>query len=154
MNSKNTTLISWTAVILWLVLIFYFSSQPATESAALSSSITEVVVEKAIILTPLEREDITEDLLSNIHLFIRKFAHFTVYFILGILITNAFTVTGIKGKKRLIYSLIFCVIYAITDEFHQTFVPGRSGQITDVLIDSFGSLAGIFTYIKTSHKFK
>ena len=46
-------------------------------------------------------------------------------------------------KKTGILSFLFSVIYASSDEFHQTFVPGRDGNIVDVLIDSSGSLVGI-----------
>ena len=46
-------------------------------------------------------------------------------------------------KKTGILSFLFSVIYAFSDEFHQTFVPGRDGNIVDVLIDSSGALVGI-----------
>ena len=49
----------------------------------------------------------------------------------------------IDFKKTGILSFLFSVIYALSDEFHQTFVPGRDGNIVDVLIDSSGALVGI-----------
>ena len=62
--------------------------------------------------------------------------------ILGILASGLILYYGNINKKYLLAFLI-CVIYAISDEIHQLFVPGRAGQVRDVLIDSAGSLLGI-----------
>ena len=75
-------------------------------------------------------------------LIIRKSAHFTEYFILGMLVYNA---TRLHNKK-IYLAIIICIIYAISDEIHQIFVPGRSCQITDICIDSFGSIVGIYLF--------
>ena len=55
----------------------------------------------------------------------------------------------INNKKRAIITIVSGALYAMTDEIHQTFISGRSGQITDVLLDTFGVIVGtIFvTYI-------
>ena len=61
---------------------------------------------------------------------------------------------GMKRKYVLLASII-CIIYALTDEFHQTFIDGRSGQISDVFLDSSGSLIAtvvFYTYINTKIK--
>ena len=83
--------------------------------------------------------------ISNLKLLsyiIRKIAHLTEYTILGFLIENT-----IKNYNKKTYiSLIICLLYAITDELHQSLVPGRSPQITDIIIDTFGSLLGIIIY--------
>lgn len=50
----------------------------------------------------------------------------------------------IQNKKKIIYSVLLCMLYAITDEIHQHFVPGRSCELRDVLIDTTGALLGIF----------
>jgi VanZ family protein len=47
------------------------------------------------------------------------------------------------NKKYILYSLLICLIYSISDEVHQIFVPGRSGEVFDVLIDTLGSFIGI-----------
>ena len=62
-----------------------------------------------------------------------------------------FLLTAISGKKRikakyLIVVLIISVIYAISDEFHQLFIPGRSGSISDIIIDLSGILFSILVY--------
>ncbi len=59
---------------------------------------------------------------------------------------NAFIMSGVKGYKAFVFSLIFCILYAITDEIHQLFVPGRGTEVTDVLIDGIGALIGIGLY--------
>ena len=50
---------------------------------------------------------------------------------------------NLGNKKRTIISLVLGIIYASLDEFHQLFTPGRSAQITDVIIDSMGVMLGI-----------
>lgn len=75
---------------------------------------------------------------------VRKVAHFTEYFILGILVINALKYNTIKDMMKL--SILICILYASLDEIHQLFVQGRDGKIFDVLIDTLGSLSGIFLY--------
>ena len=48
--------------------------------------------------------------------------------------------------KAMALTFVICVLYAITDEYHQTFVAGRSGELRDVVIDSLGALLGILIY--------
>ena len=76
---------------------------------------------------------------------IRKCAHFFVYYVLAFLIMNALYICGIK-KKTLLICGILSILYSITDEVHQLFIDGRSGQITDVLLDSSASLISAYLY--------
>ncbi|WP_243096886.1 VanZ family protein [Thermohalobacter berrensis] len=62
------------------------------------------------------------------------------------LVINAFVRSEVKGFKGFIFSFVFCILYAISDEVHQLFVPGRDAQITDVMIDSAGAFIGIGMY--------
>ena len=66
--------------------------------------------------------------------------------VLGVLVLNAFGKTGVRGYRHILFSAIVCVLYAATDEIHQLFVPGRGGQIRDVLIDSIGAGTGFIFY--------
>lgn len=77
----------------------------------------------------------------------RKSAHFFAYLILGVLVSHATkgSTTSTVWRRRGV-SLLFCVAYAITDEFHQMFVPGRGPQVKDVLIDGSGAAIGILIY--------
>jgi len=79
-----------------------------------------------------------EKVITKLNYIVRKFAHFSIYFLLGIFIYGIFSCAKINHK--LLLSMIICVIYASLDETHQLFVYGRTGQVLDVLIDSVGSL--------------
>ncbi|HLQ82308.1 MAG TPA: VanZ family protein [Pseudogracilibacillus sp.] len=74
----------------------------------------------------------------NLHSLIRKSIHFFVYTILSVLVYLAY-----QGRRAVLFTLSVCLLYAITDEFHQLFIPGRSGEIRDVLIDFSGAVFGI-----------
>jgi len=121
-------------------VIFMFSAQPASASSQMSGSLMKWLVD-IIDVTPIP-EILGEELL---HTFIRKMAHFTVYFVLGVLVYRATHEGGEMEWKRVWMPLFICMAYAASDEFHQLYVPGRSGQVTDVLIDSSGALLGILT---------
>ena len=54
---------------------------------------------------------------------------------------------GISTKKAYAIAFVLSVIYAVTDEIHQIFVPGREGKISDVVIDSSGSFFGIGLFV-------
>ena len=83
----------------------------------------------------------------------RKSAHFVAYLILGFLVShtmkNETAATTDSVWKRRGASLLLCVAYAISDEFHQLFVPGRGPQLKDVLIDGSGAALGILLYVGT-----
>lgn len=135
--------------ILWMVIIFLFSSQ----KGELSSSNSRGFIDKTIIVVykifnknvSLEKE---EKIIDTFEMPIRKVAHFFEYFILGLLVYLTLNEFGIKSK----YLMLFvCFLYASCDEIHQLFVAGRSGQFIDVLLDSFGSFVSIFliSYFKS-----
>lgn len=130
--------ISWLAVIFWMGVIFYLSHQVAADSSQLSSGITEFVVNSVNQVVPKVNLE-----LAQMSFFIRKTAHFTAYFILGALFLHAFWLSGLVGVRGIILSFIISALYATSDEVHQLFVPGRSGEVRDVLIDSAGALTGI-----------
>ncbi|MGF7057841.1 VanZ family protein [Brassicibacter mesophilus] len=146
-RQKTIIVLSWIAVLLWLILIFSLSAQPATQSNGMSKKVTEIVIKKVGKLVPIDAEsDTTADLVSKFNHFVRKFAHFFAYLILGLLVTNALRRSGMKSSKSFVLSLLFCIVYASSDELHQLFVPGRGGQIKDVFIDSAGAFVGIAVY--------
>ena len=70
------------------------------------------------------------------------------YAIFSIFVMIALIVDGIKGVRIPVISAVIAIAFAATDEFHQTFVPGRYGCVLDVLIDAAGSIIGlIIVYI-------
>ncbi|NLM11624.1 MAG: VanZ family protein [Clostridiaceae bacterium] len=134
-------LISWLAVVIWMAVIFNLSGQIAEQSNQLSTGVTEVVIKAVEQVAP--KAEIDTRSLNHI---IRKNAHFFSYLVLGLLAMNAFRRCGNTVKLSLVLSSFLCVIYAVSDEIHQSYVPGRSAQITDVLIDSFGAGIGLLVY--------
>lgn len=76
---------------------------------------------------------------------VRKTAHFLEYFILFLLFYRAFKNTTKNSSLRIsLLSLIITFLYSITDEYHQTFINGRSGKIFDVGVDFLGGLFGVY----------
>lgn len=122
--------------------IFGFSSQDAKESSGLSRQVTNTVTKNVKSIQRLEKSQ-KEIVLSKIEKIVRKIAHFSIYTLVGILLMALFSTYNMKERNRIILSLVIGIIYASSDELHQRFVSGRSGQITDVMIDSFGVLFGI-----------
>lgn len=120
-------------MLLWMFLIFLMSSFDATESTNQSNFIVNIITD----IFKIENIEV----LSFI---IRKLAHFTEYLILGFLTINMLNKNDIS--KKYLLSILICVIYATSDEIHQIFVPGRACQIRDILIDSIGSITGVYLY--------
>lgn len=123
-------------VIIWMIIIFLFSNQPSNESSDLSNTfINKTIIKVYEMFNGEINVEKKEQLIKKFSYPIRKCAHFTVFFILGLLVYNLFKDLN---KKGLIYTILFCFLYACTDEFHQYFVPGRYCSFLDVLIDTFG----------------
>jgi VanZ family protein len=141
MKQNNKKKISYLAVFIWMGAIFYLSHQSGDSSGGLSSGITEMVLNMINTIFPSLKVDM--DLFHHI---IRKLAHFTAYFILAILVINALRISNVSGFKSIIITLLISIIYAATDEFHQSFIPGRGPSIKDVFIDSFGASFGLAIY--------
>jgi VanZ family protein len=131
----------WLLVILWMALIFLLSHQPVTKSNKLSTGITEKFVEIAGKVDSDKNFNI-----GRLNHIIRKNAHFFAYLILGLLVLNGLRSSGIIGFKSILFAISICVLYAIFDEVHQLFVPGRGGQVRDVLIDGAGAIVGAIIY--------
>ncbi len=130
-----------TAVLIIMVAVFMFSAQSGDSSGETSMNITQNVSQHLFF------GDINHSKLEFFEQIIRKLAHFTEFAALGFFVfafTDTFT---LKRKKAIIISLIFSALYALSDEIHQYFVPERACRFTDVLIDSFGALFGIFVFI-------
>ena len=131
-------------VVLCMLSIFLLSNDTADESGEKSGSIIINVVEIIIGRDLTEKEK--TNYLEKYDFWLRKAAHFTIYLILGFLITSLMKEYKEINKKVLLISIIISVLYAISDEVHQYFVPGRSCEIRDMLIDSTGSIIGTYIY--------
>src|SRR5690625_614762 len=84
------------------------------------------------------------DYFSFVEFFIRKAAHFFSYFFLGL-----FWFLGLRKRVRhdwltILLSILLCIGYASFNEFRQTFNPGRTGMMADVILDTTGAIVGVF----------
>lgn len=147
---KNITkkIIFGILIIINCIIIFYFSNQIADDSNMQSSKVVNFIAQIIPTIRNMQEPDKTmflEEILTPI---VRKGAHFSIYTLLGILTVNyAFTYKGRSFYQKGLIAFMFCIFYAITDEIHQAFIPGRSNEIRDVLIDSLGALTGILISI-------
>ena len=144
-----TKFLSWIAVIFWMSLIFYFSHQPAAVSNELSSGITEKTIETIDKIVPTY-----DSKMERVNHIVRKNAHFLIYLVLGVFVVNALKANGVRGYRRMGFALLICVLYAVSDEFHQHFVEGRGPQVKDVMIDSTGAFIGISLFCLICWKVK
>ena len=147
MSKFSTTflrLLSFLPSLLLLYMIFGFSSQDAQTSDSLSFEISLFIVRLFSPFLPVSsNEDILLQRAETIHFFVRKIAHMTEYFLLTLSLHLPLYVCLKKKllfKKRLILALFVTVCVAAMDEFYQTTIPGRSGNIIDVCIDSTGAV--------------
>ena len=76
---------------------------------------------------------------------LRSMAHLFVYFVLGFLASGTVNL-NFNRKHKLLFSLLFCLFYAFTDELHQFFETERQFRMSDIAIDSVGAVAGILFY--------
>lgn len=129
------------AILFWMYIIFGFSAADAEESQSTSDKITEVIVETMYDGFYDRPQDVQEELWNQVSFVVRKTGHFGEYAILAMLIT-AFLLTFDLFRENTGYTLLavlFCAIYAVTDEVHQGFVDGRSPKVMDVCIDTAGA---------------
>lgn len=141
---KTLRIIAGILLVLHMALIFSLSSQTANESSKTSGNLIRAVVEFVYPdFEDLEKDE-QEAIIEKMQYVVRKGAHFSAFFLLGVLAFFEFlTYRGIPYVWRIIISLLFCLVYAITDEYHQKFVPGRSCMWQDVIIDCSGALLAI-----------
>lgn len=128
----------------WMALVFWFSSQVGDDSKVQSGN----TIRKIVLLF---NKDITAEnlelIVETLQPFVRKLAHFSLYTLGGILIYNLINKYNLNKKAKIVYTIIIGALYATSDEIHQLFVPYRSGQITDVLIDTSGVITGVILFI-------
>ncbi len=109
----------WLPVFIWCAVIYYLSSVPELKSG----------------------------FLNQWDLVLRKMAHITEYGILAFLFFRAVFI-NLSFRRSIAYAALFSITYALTDEYHQLFVFGRSGNLTDVFIDTLGIFFAIFLIYK------
>ncbi len=138
-------IISVILVLVWMGLIFSFSNANGESSGSMSRRVIVIITE-----TITNVKDGTEEMnriVDRYQLFVRKGAHFFIYFVLAFLVMNSLYIWDVK-TKTLVISGVICILYAISDELHQYFIAERSGNIIDVMWDSSASLISSYLYYK------
>jgi VanZ family protein len=115
----------WAAVFVWMVVIFIFSTDYFSDART-----------TALLFRP------------TISLVIPKLAHWSEYFILAILLMRALNAKCAEmiTKRHMLWSVIWVVIYAAIDEWHQSFVLSRQARVADVIIDAIGAVCGALAF--------
>lgn len=129
-------IIRWLPVIIWMIVIFIFSSQNGSESGNNNRFVIEFLRHIGLNLDKI--------LGSNSDFYVRKLAHMTEYFILFMFIYRALN-KDFNFNKSAAFSIIIVFLYASSDEYHQSFVPGRGPSFRDVLIDTCGGIIAFLT---------
>lgn len=139
----------------WMVCIYKLSGMNSQNSNGKSTDIIAMFIEDTLDVTNeygITNSNPNAEKLARasklINAPMRKVIHASVYFVLSFFIMVLLNVIFEHKKYILtfIISLILCVCFAITDEYHQTFVEGRTGQPLDVIIDSAGAVVGLMFY--------
>ncbi|MCM1262354.1 MAG: VanZ family protein [Butyrivibrio sp.] len=126
--------------VMWMCMIFAFSAQESEESGEVSGALSQQIVSSVDKFFHINLDD--EELLriaEAIETPLRKAAHMAEYAVLSVLIYIWI------GKWQA--AVAFAALYAVSDEVHQLFVPGRAGRFSDVIIDSMGALLGVFIFM-------
>lgn len=148
MNQNNTCMgigykkyLAWIPAIAMAIIIFCFSAQPADQSTETSDFVSRLLlwIGTRIGLFSGEPEQYA-GMLEAMSMPVRKCAHISEYAVFHVTILYALYQWGLRGRKWLTAGFFLVFFYACTDEIHQLFVPGRSGQFTDVMIDCIGAV--------------
>ena len=123
-------------LLIWMAVIFFAST------GEFSASNTNALIQ------PLLRwlfPHITDERIALLHFLLRKCAHFSAYAILGFLAAHAFIESSHASLRRqwFLVALFLTCVYALTDEYHQSFVASRTASIYDSLIDMSGGFTAL-----------
>lgn len=137
-------MIKFILIVLCMLLIFSFSNDNSEESSSKSDGL---IVKISEIFTGRKlKENERNKYIDKYVVLVRKSAHFTIYLILGLLILSFIREFRVVDYRAVLLSVFLTFLYACSDEVHQLFVPGRSGEFLDVLLDSVGALSGCLLY--------
>ena len=132
MPAERRTVARWAPVVAWAAVIF-----TASTGWFAGSRTESVVVPILAWLLP----DASMETLLTLHAVIRKLGHFSEYFVLGVLIARALRDQRGWRLHHALMAIALASTYAVTDELHQRFVPGRTAAAGDVGIDTLGAVA-------------
>lgn len=131
---KNKKLILIFLALLWVFYIFFNSNQDYNASNLRSYNI----------ISKFNIGNYQIQYIANKVL--RKIAHVIEYMVFTLIILNILKSLKIKNGYRILISLFLCISIGLTDEYYQSFIPGRSSRISDVFIDFLGGILAIVFY--------
>lgn len=141
---KRLRIIAILFSIIWMIVIFRFSMDDASKSHELSDLCVTIFNKAIMYFTGKDlRISITPDHYSMIELFFRKLAHMSIYCVLSVSVMGVLFTFNINMFIRMVITTLICFGYALTDEFHQMFVAGRTASFFDCLIDTTGAILGL-----------
>ena len=146
MSDKIIKTICFILIFVTFGVIFKFSSQDGGTSSKLSYRIRDFILKFDKEYSNLSDKE-KKERANKLHVIVRKMAHFSIYTVLGIILSTFFGIFINKNGKRSVICLAIGVLYAISDEIHQIFVPGRTAKVMDVFIDTSGVIIGIVIVI-------
>lgn len=140
---KTTIIRTILMVLLGLtfVAIFNFSNQGGTESSGLSRKVAKTIID-ILPQTKHLNEQIKDEAVEKSQTIIRKGAHLSIYALVGLLMMLLMCTYQINNKYKFLITILVGIIYASSDEIHQSFTPGRTAAFTDVCIDTCGTILG------------
>lgn len=150
-HSRIWKVLSLLAVILWGTVIFAFSSQDADASGTLSWKVDYKLVDKFNKLQSDSDKIVLDEVLGFLDHLVRKGAHIAEYGFFAMLVFHMLIVFGVAYKKCYGITLPTVFVYASLDEIHQLFSEGRSAQVSDVMVDTFGGILALLMIALAVH---
>lgn len=127
---------------LTFISIFNFSNQDGQTSGGISRKVARKIVD-VFPYTKNLSEKTKNKIVEKTQPIIRKGAHLSIYTLVGIFIMSFISTYKIHLKYKFLISILVGLVYASSDEIHQSFIPGRTASIIDVGIDTVGVFLGI-----------
>lgn len=132
-------LLLWLPAVAWYAVIFLFSAQTGVESGEISDRLAFDLL-RLDTDNPWTLSEVQYALFQLVTFLLRKAAHMAVYFVLAALLLLALRGIFVSARRQAACALGLCAVLAALDEVHQYFVPGRSCQLRDVILDTLGGL--------------
>ena len=157
-KGKILKIISTIFVLVWMITVFIFSSQDGTQTLNTSGAFIQVIdstlnnvesnnTNKTDTVNTQDNNNKKYNYSQELQTFVRKNAHYFLYTVGGIIL-SVFFYAFLKGNKKIYaFAILTGMLYAMSDEFHQRFVEGRTSRITDVGIDTLGVITGTILFM-------
>ena len=152
-KGKILKIISTIFVLVWMITVFIFSSQDGTQTLNTSGAFIQVIdstlnnvesnnTNKTDTVNTQDNNNKKYNYSKELQTFVRKNAHYFLYTVGGIILSVFFYAFLKENKKIYAFAILTGMLYAMSDEFHQRFVAGRTSRITDIGIDTLGVITG------------